>query len=153
MIHVGDAAWNNGSLVEENLMDDVMKSVAPWLEELLEHYRVLIYNGQLDIIVAYPLTEAYLKVRFAASPHYSCVHSQFPLSGAEMERGGSIQNSSEAPMAGRFGARRLCQGRRSPDGNLSQECRSHGSSRPTEVGFRFDITIYIQQELFLTSRL
>ena len=41
-----------------------MKSVRPWLEELLEHYKVLIYNGQLDIIVAYPLTKGYLKVKF-----------------------------------------------------------------------------------------
>jgi len=43
-------------------MADMMQSVKPWLEELLEHYRVLIYNGQLDIIVAYPLTESYLQV-------------------------------------------------------------------------------------------
>lgn len=61
-IHVGNSTWHNGSSVENSLMGDVMKSVRPWVEELLEHYRVLIYNGQLDIIVAYPLTEGYLTV-------------------------------------------------------------------------------------------
>lgn len=61
-IHVGDASWNGGSTVEEQLKEDMMQSVRPWLEELLENYRVLIYNGQLDIIVAYPLTLNYLQV-------------------------------------------------------------------------------------------
>ena len=28
-----------------------MDSVKPWLQELLEHYRVLLYSGQLDVIV------------------------------------------------------------------------------------------------------
>lgn len=48
--------------MEEHLLSDVMQSVRPWIEELVANYRVLIYNGQLDIIVAYPLTENYLKI-------------------------------------------------------------------------------------------
>lgn len=48
-----------------------MQSVAPWVSELLSNYRVLIYNGQLDIIVAYPLTENYLaNLKFAGSDQY-----------------------------------------------------------------------------------
>ena len=54
-----------------------MKSVRPWLEELLEHYKVLIYNGQLDIIVAYPLTKGYLKVKFLIDLNKKTINLNF----------------------------------------------------------------------------
>lgn len=63
-IHVGNNSFHDlegENKVEEHLKRDVMDSVAPWVSELLSHYRMLIYNGQLDVIVAYPLTENYLK--------------------------------------------------------------------------------------------
>uniref|UniRef100_U5EN01 Carboxypeptidase n=1 Tax=Corethrella appendiculata TaxID=1370023 RepID=U5EN01_9DIPT len=63
-IHVGNNTWHDlegENKVEEHLKLDVMDSVAPYVSELLEHYRVCIYNGQLDIIVAYPLTLSYLQ--------------------------------------------------------------------------------------------
>ncbi|KYB28573.1 venom serine carboxypeptidase [Tribolium castaneum] len=71
-IHVGNATFHGESQeVELNLMTDVMQSVAPWVAELLSHYRVLIYNGQLDIIVAYPLTVNYLQnLNFSAADEY-----------------------------------------------------------------------------------
>lgn len=57
--------------VEENLFEDVMQSVAPWVSELLSHYKVLFYNGQLDIIVAYPLTRNFLKkLNFSSTEEY-----------------------------------------------------------------------------------
>lgn len=61
-IHVGNMTFNNGVAVEKNLELDVMQSVKPWIEELLNNreYRVMIYNGQLDIIIAYPLTRNFL---------------------------------------------------------------------------------------------
>lgn len=62
-LHVGNNSWNDvtgENRVEQHLKCDVMNSVAPWVSELLSHYKVLIYNGQLDIIVAYPLTVNYL---------------------------------------------------------------------------------------------
>lgn len=60
-IHVGNTTFNvETEIVETNLINDIMQSVAPWISELLSKYRILIYNGQLDIIVAYPLTENYL---------------------------------------------------------------------------------------------
>jgi vitellogenic carboxypeptidase-like protein len=61
-IHVGNLTFNSGVKVEEHLAGDVMRSVAPWLQVLMDNYRVLIYNGQLDIIVAYPLTVSYLNL-------------------------------------------------------------------------------------------
>ncbi|CAB3363428.1 Hypothetical predicted protein [Cloeon dipterum] len=57
-IHVGNKSFGGleANKVEKFLQQDIMKSVRPWVQELVEQYRVLIYNGQLDIIVAYPLT-------------------------------------------------------------------------------------------------
>lgn len=60
-IHVGNNTFNvETRKVEEHLRSDFLQSIAILLTDLLQHYRVLIYNGQLDIIVAYPLTENYL---------------------------------------------------------------------------------------------
>ncbi|XP_049879512.1 venom serine carboxypeptidase isoform X2 [Pectinophora gossypiella] len=70
-IHVGDLPFHNGTEVETHLKQDIMKSVAPWIAELLDHYYVVVYNGQLDIIVAYPLTVNYLRnLKFAGSEDY-----------------------------------------------------------------------------------
>lgn len=63
-IHVGNNTFHEldkENKVEEHLKLDVMNSVVPYLEELLNAYRVVIYNGQLDIIVAYPLTMNYVQ--------------------------------------------------------------------------------------------
>lgn len=71
MIHVGNLPFHNGTEVEKHLKQDVMKSVAPWISELLDHYYVVIYNGQLDIIVAYPLTVNYLRnLNFTGAEDY-----------------------------------------------------------------------------------
>ncbi|VVC91930.1 unnamed protein product [Leptidea sinapis] len=70
-IHVGNLSFHDGSIVEENLKEDVMQSVAPWISELLDHYYVLVYNGQLDIIVAYPNTLNYLRnLNFTGADDY-----------------------------------------------------------------------------------
>lgn len=71
-IHVGNTTFQaENPLVEVNLIEDVMQSVSPWISELLSNYRVLIYNGQLDIIVAYPLTVNYLqKLQFSGADDY-----------------------------------------------------------------------------------
>jgi vitellogenic carboxypeptidase-like protein len=70
-IHVGDLVYNSGVEVEQHLKEDLMQSVAPWITELLSNIRVLFYNGQLDIIVAYPLTENFLKkLDFDAAEEY-----------------------------------------------------------------------------------
>ncbi|XP_048367828.1 probable serine carboxypeptidase CPVL [Sphaerodactylus townsendi] len=59
-IHVGNLTFHDGSVVEKHLLEDVMKTIKPWLAVLMDNYRVLLYNGQLDIIVAAPLTERFL---------------------------------------------------------------------------------------------
>lgn len=59
-IHVGNLTFNDGSKVEEMLLEDIMKSVKPWIQEIMDNYKVMIYNGQLDVIIAYTLTENFL---------------------------------------------------------------------------------------------
>jgi len=59
-IHVGNLTFNNGQDVEKHLLSDVMQSVKPLVEDLKDHYRVMIYNGQMDIIIAWPLTENFI---------------------------------------------------------------------------------------------
>ncbi|XP_031237807.1 probable serine carboxypeptidase CPVL isoform X2 [Mastomys coucha] len=56
-IHVGNQNFSDGTEVEKYLQEDTVKSVKPWLTEIMNYYKVLIYNGQLDIIVAAALTE------------------------------------------------------------------------------------------------
>ncbi|XP_064431180.1 probable serine carboxypeptidase CPVL isoform X3 [Mirounga angustirostris] len=56
-IHVGNRTFSDGSEVEKYMREDTVKSVKLWLAELMNNYKVLIYNGQLDIIVAASLTE------------------------------------------------------------------------------------------------
>ncbi|XP_051791729.1 probable serine carboxypeptidase CPVL [Erpetoichthys calabaricus] len=59
-IHVGNLIFHDGSEVEKHLLEDVMKTIKPWLAILMDNYRVLLYSGQLDVIVAAPLTERFL---------------------------------------------------------------------------------------------
>ncbi|KAB5586952.1 hypothetical protein PHYPO_G00007410 [Pangasianodon hypophthalmus] len=59
-IHVGNLTFHDGSEVEKHLVQDIMKSIKPWLAVLMDNYKVLMYSGQLDVIVAAPLTERFL---------------------------------------------------------------------------------------------
>ena len=74
-IHVGNNSFHalaGENKVEEHLKLDVMASVSEWVAELIDNYRVCIYNGQLDVIVAYPLTLNYLQhLKFKDSALYA----------------------------------------------------------------------------------
>lgn len=39
-IHVGNLTFHSGEEVEKHLLEDVMKSVKPWLSVLMDNYRV-----------------------------------------------------------------------------------------------------------------
>ncbi|KAJ8687304.1 hypothetical protein QAD02_023098 [Eretmocerus hayati] len=71
-IHVGNASFGGETQqVGENLLEDGTKSITDFISNLLEHYRVLIYSGQLDIICAYPMTERYLRrLEWSGSEEY-----------------------------------------------------------------------------------
>ncbi|KAM4873798.1 putative serine carboxypeptidase CPVL [Thomomys bottae] len=76
-IHVGNKTFSDGATVEKYLQEDTMKSVKPWLTEIMNNYKVLLYNGQLDIIVAASLTERSLLVmNWKGSKKYSKVKKQ-----------------------------------------------------------------------------
>ncbi|XP_035908430.1 vitellogenic carboxypeptidase-like [Anopheles stephensi] len=76
-LHVGDQPFTNpivDNRVERYLQDDVFRSIAPWIEELLQNYRIMFYNGQLDIICAYPMMVNYLqKLQFNGANYYRTV--------------------------------------------------------------------------------
>ena len=56
-IHVGNATWHDDNYVEIMLKDDVLQSIPSYqLIALFDNYKVLIYNGLLDIICAESLT-------------------------------------------------------------------------------------------------
>lgn len=70
-IHVGNIVFSTGEEVLNKLKEDFMKSVKPWIEVLLENYRVAVYNGQFDIIVAYVVTENFLStLEWSAAEEY-----------------------------------------------------------------------------------
>uniref|UniRef100_A0A2A4K6A6 Carboxypeptidase n=1 Tax=Heliothis virescens TaxID=7102 RepID=A0A2A4K6A6_HELVI len=70
-VHVGGRPFDDGQHVQVLLASDLLKTVAPLIEKLLSHYRIMFYNGQLDIVVAYPLTENFLrKLNFSAAEDY-----------------------------------------------------------------------------------
>lgn len=59
-INVGNLTYNSGDAVEKHLLKDVMDTVKPWIATLMDNYKVMFYNGQLDIIIPVPMTEAFL---------------------------------------------------------------------------------------------
>ncbi|OQV23079.1 putative serine carboxypeptidase CPVL [Hypsibius exemplaris] len=61
-IHVGNQVFDGGNKVEKYLLEDIFQTAKQYLIPLLENYRVLIYNGQLDLICGLPLTENYLNL-------------------------------------------------------------------------------------------
>lgn len=61
-IHTGANPYHDyNSTVEQYLIGDWMVSIRYKLPPLLENYKVLIYNGQNDIILAGPLCENFLR--------------------------------------------------------------------------------------------
>ncbi|CAG9767345.1 unnamed protein product [Ceutorhynchus assimilis] len=83
-IHVGNQTFASDSDdVYFGLYDDIPKSVAPWVRELLSHYRVLIFNGQLDVSVPYSTTVNYLQnLNFSSSAEYATAERKiWPVGG------------------------------------------------------------------------
>lgn len=71
-LHVGSQTFSYENYdVYYGLFADITKSVASRVIELLNNYRVLIFNGELDIIVGYSLTVNYLEnLNFSAAEEY-----------------------------------------------------------------------------------
>ncbi|ESO05294.1 hypothetical protein HELRODRAFT_77890, partial [Helobdella robusta] len=55
-IHVGNLPYQSGNKVETFLLEDFMQSAKHNLIPIMNRYKVLLYSGQLDVIVATPCT-------------------------------------------------------------------------------------------------
>ncbi|XP_026688976.1 venom serine carboxypeptidase-like, partial [Diaphorina citri] len=64
-VHVGNTTYDTSVTEDVFLKNDIMGSVKGNIENILDSrnpsYRVLFYSGQLDVIVAYPFTENFLR--------------------------------------------------------------------------------------------
>ncbi|CAG9566581.1 unnamed protein product [Danaus chrysippus] len=70
-LHVGNTNFTSIGVVYRKLVPDFMASGKSMLEELLENYRVMLFNGHLDIIVAYhPSVNTYESLSFSGTMEY-----------------------------------------------------------------------------------
>ena len=76
-IHVGSKEFSDGLTVYMSMVEDTMRSVKPYLEEILKHYKVVNYHGALDIICHYPGTEdMYSKAHWPGHSEFMESHRQ-----------------------------------------------------------------------------
>ncbi|XP_043283795.1 venom serine carboxypeptidase [Venturia canescens] len=97
-IHVGNCSFDvEAQKVETFLKNDITRSQASAVVELLKHYKVLVYNGQLDIIVAYPLTENYLyNLTWSGAEQYrKTPRKQWHVEGALAGYSKTVENLTE----------------------------------------------------------
>ncbi|GFS50308.1 probable serine carboxypeptidase CPVL [Trichonephila inaurata madagascariensis] len=59
-VHVGNLTFNSGEVVARYMNNDIMLSVKDILIEIMNNYKVLIYNGQLDLNQPYTLMVDFL---------------------------------------------------------------------------------------------
>ena len=50
-IHVGNEPFKTDLTVELAIVNDIMQSMAKNLSVIMDNYKVLLYNGNLDLIV------------------------------------------------------------------------------------------------------
>jgi len=93
-IHVGNLTYHAGNEVELHLAADMLQSTKPWLEAVMNKYRVLIYSGQLDIIVAQTLTEAMLQTMQwdHADEYKAAPRAVWRIKPADTEVAGYVRN-------------------------------------------------------------
>jgi len=93
-IHVGNLTYHAGTEVHKHLEGDMLASVKPWLEQVMNKYRVLIYSGQLDIIVAQTLTEAMLQTMTwdGAAAYKKASRSVWKVNPDDVEVAGYVRN-------------------------------------------------------------
>ncbi|XP_061722966.1 venom serine carboxypeptidase-like [Cydia pomonella] len=84
-IHVGDLSYSSfNSTVSSKLSIDLCQSMAPWLSEILDHYPVTLYGGELDPIVQYDGIVDFLRNHFnfsGASEYKSAKQYEWRVDG------------------------------------------------------------------------
>lgn len=80
-LHVGNrtfVAFADTNLVLSYLTGDILDSVAPWVAELANNYKVFFYNGQLDLLVSATLTENFLSfLQFNGATEFNAAKRNF----------------------------------------------------------------------------
>lgn len=71
-IHVGNNSFHlRNNKVRIHLKLDKYESAAHWVAELISHYRILIWSGQLDLAIPYTGTVKFLRnLNFSAAAEY-----------------------------------------------------------------------------------
>uniref|UniRef100_A0A1B6DKD2 Carboxypeptidase n=1 Tax=Clastoptera arizonana TaxID=38151 RepID=A0A1B6DKD2_9HEMI len=83
-LHVGNVTFGNTFVkINSFLEEDITQSVRPWVETLIEHYRVLVYSGQLDLSVPYINTLGFLNaLNWSGTNEYkTAVRNQWYVNG------------------------------------------------------------------------
>lgn len=76
-IHVGNNTFHDLRTVKKYLEVDFMTSVVDWLGELLPHYKLMLYSGQLDSYYPYPsLEELISHIKFDGVEEYKTTERQ-----------------------------------------------------------------------------
>ncbi|KAL0268027.1 UNVERIFIED_CONTAM: hypothetical protein PYX00_010116 [Menopon gallinae] len=60
-LHVGNATLYTGELTYEAMKCDIMRTMKPWMEVLMDNYRVLFYYGQMDLWLTYTPSIEFIK--------------------------------------------------------------------------------------------
>jgi vitellogenic carboxypeptidase-like protein len=93
-IHVGTHAFQDGHNCEMHLLEDFMKSLKYELSVLMDNYKVLIYSGQLDVIIAGALTELFLPtVQWSGQHEYqNAQKTVWKVKSSDVEVAGFVRN-------------------------------------------------------------
>lgn len=97
-LHVGNrtfVAFSDTNVVLQYLVGDILDSVAPWVAELANYYKVFIYNGQMDLLVSTTLTENYLsRLSYNGASEFSTASRKFWKVGNDLagytKKGGNL---------------------------------------------------------------
>lgn len=97
-LHVGSTPYSIfNQTVEDRLVGDWLRGVVPWLQVLLDHYDVLVYSGQYDVILGPPGTERAIdKLQWSGAPVYAAAPTSLLYASASDLAGYSRQARSAA---------------------------------------------------------
>lgn len=61
-IHVGSLPYSeNSEFIWNFMIEDIPKSMKPWVQEILEEIPIIFFFGQVDVICGYPMGEKFLR--------------------------------------------------------------------------------------------
>jgi len=111
-LHVGNHTMQSGSTCEMHLLSDFMVSLKTELATLMDDpkYRVLVYSGQLDVIIGAALTERFLPtVQWDGQDEYNAVSKKvWRITDTDKEVAGYVRQVRNFTQVVIRGAGHLC---------------------------------------------